>query len=236
MKGFYLIKKYMLIISILSSSLFSFEQIVVVIADNLDSNRATLQSYELHEDTYHKYADSFEVNLGTNGLAWRKNPFIVIKDALYKKEGDLKSPAGIFKLSTVYGYAPSIQTAMDYTPSSENLICIDDTSSHHYNSIQKIDSALNISSFEWMKREDKLYKYAIFVEHNSDKVDGDGSCIFMHIQKAISASTAGCTSMHETQLKELIMWLDKKKQPLLVQIPKSKCLKYERIFNGIDCS
>ncbi|MDD3775796.1 MAG: hypothetical protein PHV08_07565, partial [Sulfurovaceae bacterium] len=53
-------------------------------------------------------------------------------------------------------------------------------------------------------------------------VKGAGSCIFMHIKEI---PTTGCTAMSESQMKEIIQWLDPKAKPLLLQAPKSEAKK-----------
>jgi D-alanyl-D-alanine dipeptidase len=56
------------------------------------------------------------------------------------------------------------------------------------------------------------------VNHNhideKGAVPGAGSCIFIHIKKV---PTAGCTVMNEKEIKEIIRWLEPKKNPLLIQ-------------------
>jgi D-alanyl-D-alanine dipeptidase len=56
------------------------------------------------------------------------------------------------------------------------------------------------------------------VNHNhideEGAMKGAGSCIFIHIK---NIPTAGCTVMSESELKEIIKWLDAESEPLLVQ-------------------
>ena len=62
------------------------------------------------------------------------------------------------------------------------------------------------------------YKYGIVVNHNHIDEEGAkkgaGSCIFIHIKKV---PTAGCTVMTESEMKEIIRWLDPEAKPLLLQ-------------------
>ena len=74
---------------------------------------------------------------------------------------------------------------------------------------------------EFMKRDDLQYELGIVVEHNKEAVSSRGSCIFIHVQKAKNTGTAGCTSMSLNELKKIVNWLDEKKNPILIQIPKS---------------
>jgi D-alanyl-D-alanine dipeptidase len=67
------------------------------------------------------------------------------------------------------------------------------------------------------------YRWGLVVEHNADApVPGRGSCIFLHIWAGPEKGTAGCTAMEQTNLEELLRWLDSKKLPLLVQLPEGE--------------
>jgi len=212
----YFMIKSILILIIFPIFLFSSQQIILVVADDFKTPKATLKFYE--DD---KILLSTEVNLGTNGLGWGIGEVQLTQnsDEPLKYEGDKKAPAGVFKLINLFGYSYESNYKLPYLYASEKLICVDDSSSNFYNRI--IEANGNEKSFEFMKRSDNQYKYGITVAHNKKGEFKRGSCIFLHIQKDINASTAGCTSMDEKSLKRIISLLDKKKKPLLIQIPKS---------------
>ena len=210
--------KSFLIFLILQISLLGGEQIILVVAQDFSSSRATLECYEDGKKVF----DTLEVNLGKNGLGWglgqgelQQNP----TDPL-KKEGDNKAPAGIFTLSNIFGYEKTNNFQLAYLYASETLICVDDTDSPLYNTIVQMPQ-IAPKSFEKIKRQDHQYELGIVVGHNVQGVKGRGSCIFLHVEKAHEAPTAGCTSMPLKQIKNIASWLDKSKKPLLIQIPKS---------------
>lgn len=67
------------------------------------------------------------------------------------------------------------------------------------------------------------YRWGVVVEHNAaPPVAGKGSCIFLHIWQAADKGTAGCTAMEQTNLEELMRWLDAKKRPVLAQLPEGE--------------
>src|SRR2546429_9690463 len=77
-----------------------------------------------------------------------------------KKEGDKKAPAGIFRLSRVFGYAPRAQTKMPYLALSPSIVGIDDPQSRYYNQLfdrSKIEKR-DWHTAEEMFREDDRYK------------------------------------------------------------------------------
>ncbi len=220
-----MIKSFLNLLCI-STLLFSSEQIVLVVSDDLKSPQAKLACYENGKKVFH----TITVNLGKNGLGWGigEVPLAHNSSDAMKQEGDKKAPSGVFKLESVFGYARHLDLKMPYTHTSKNLICVDDSASKDYNKI--IVAKGNEKSFEFMQREDNLYKYGIVVGHNEAGIKNRGSCIFLHIQRAKATPTVGCTSMQEADIKKILYWLDKAKHPLLIQIPKSAAQEVKEKF------
>ncbi len=224
--------KSFLILTSFSILLFSSQQIVLVVADNMNSSQAKLACYEGDKKVF----STIRVNLGRNGLAWGVENKISSKNStdILKYEGDKKAPAGIFTLTNIFGYAKKSNYNVPYLYIEKNLICVDDTHSNFYNQI--IMAQGNEKSFEYMKRDDAQYKIGIVVNYNKKAVKGRGSCIFMHIQRAPNTPTVGCTSMSEENIKKIANWLDKKKNPILVQIPKKAAKKVIQLYPQLKSS
>lgn len=198
------------------------KQLLVVSAHDFNSSKADLQAYEKEQETWTKIFDNISVNIGRSGLAWGKG-LKVFKSSPHdpvKKEGDGKSPAGLFTLESFFGYEKR-SFNFPYLQVSSSTLCIDESDSDLYNQIVQSQDPSEFKSFEYMRREDDLYKLGIIVGHNQEGLKRGGSCIFIHIQKAHDASTAGCTAMKEENLLRLMKWLDQSKKPLLLQLPKT---------------
>ena len=99
-----------------------------------------------------------------------------------KREGDGKTPTGIFPLEFVFGYDETVNTQMPYRQATETDIWVDDAQSDDYNKwVRKTET--RAASFEEMKRKDDLYKYGIVVGYNTQPIiKGNGSAIFLHIR------------------------------------------------------
>ena len=201
-------------------------QLLVVTTKDWQSPDATLQRFERVKKGWRKVGKAFPVIVGKNGLGWGRGLHQIPKDAKYiKKEGDGKAPAGIFQLVNGFGYQP-FKIKFPYKVYKETDHCVDDGKSKHYNQI--IDSTKvpkDYKSFERMKFPKNYYKYGLVVDHNPQAIPGAGSCIFMHIKKPNHIPTVGCTAMSEDEIKTVLKWLDPKKDPLLVQAPKSEIPK-----------
>ncbi len=194
-------------------------QILIVSAETDTSTTATLIRKEKTNGEWRQVGGAVPVVLGRSGLAWGTG-LLAPQPGQQKKEGDGKSPAGIFRLPAIFGYAPpdSAILQMPYLHANEALECVDDSSSKHYN--QLVDNRTvekDWNSSESMRMQDHQYKWGVLVEHNARAVPLGGSCIFLHIWKAPGSATSGCTAMEEKDMLELIGWLDIEKKPVLVQ-------------------
>ena len=210
-----MIKVFLILISFFYC-LLNAQQIVLVVADTFDTNKAVLSAYDGGKEVF----KNIDVNIGKNGLGWGlgvKNITHKTNEPL-KMEGDKKAPAGIFELGFAFGYQKKLELSIPYIHADENFLCVDDVDSRFYNRFVNFDKG--IKSYEHMKRKDQQYKYGLVVVHNQQQEKKRGSCIFLHIQKEKDHPTVGCTSMKEKDLLKILKWLDKDKNPILIQVPK----------------
>jgi len=226
-----MIKSFLITISF-SILLFSSQQILFVVADDFNSSVAKMECYEGEE----LLCEAIEVNLGKNGLGWGVGEmnFSYKADEPHKKEGDKRAPAGLFHLTDIFGYAPSHNYSLPYLYASKNLICVDDSNSNFYNQI--IEANGDEKSFEHMRRSDNLYEIGVVVAHNKAALKNRGSCIFLHIQKGKKRGTAGCTSMAKEDIQKIVHWLDKTKNPVLIQIPKEHAKEVVKLYPFLERS
>jgi L,D-peptidoglycan transpeptidase YkuD (ErfK/YbiS/YcfS/YnhG family) len=213
-------------------------QVLVVTTQDWSGVDGTLQAYE-RPQAHKKWkaaGGSISVVVGKNGLGWgagvatdnerrgASNPV--------KREGDGKSPAGIFRLSTAFGYAAQGQPGwkMPYLNLTPSVECVDDVRSKFYNQVvDRAAVAPDWSSSEQMLRPDGQYRWGVVVDHNAEPViAGAGSCIFLHIWMGPGVGTTGCTAMAPEQLEGLLAWLDPARTPLLVQLPRAQYKKLRR--------
>ncbi|MGB9406301.1 MAG: hypothetical protein WCA89_02130 [Terracidiphilus sp.] len=215
-------------------------QMLVVTTADWNAVEGTLQAYE--RPRAHKkwkaVGDPISVVVGKKGLGWGAGLASAgdvgqhgVLDPV-KKEGDNKAPAGIFRLSTAFGYAAQEQAGwkMPYVSLTPSVECVDDASSKFYNRVvDRATVAPDWNSSEHMLRPDELYRWGLVVDHNTEPVTpGAGSCIFMHIWMGPGQGTTGCTAMTQEHLEGLLAWLDPARSPLLVQLPRAEYKKLRR--------
>jgi L,D-peptidoglycan transpeptidase YkuD (ErfK/YbiS/YcfS/YnhG family) len=210
-------------------------EIVVVTTSDWNSPEATLRRYERERpgNTWKALGEPITVVVGKNGLGWGSGlltvgtPLRAPSDPV-KKEGDGKAPAGVFRLSKAFGYAPQEQPGwkMPYVSVTPSIECVDDSNSKFYNTLvdtKAISPDWGSHENEKMLRSDDLYRWGILVDHNANPpVAGGGSCIFMHIWRGPGQPTVGCTAMPQADLESLLGWLDPDRKPLLVQLPAAE--------------
>ncbi|RFU70184.1 hypothetical protein D0469_07980 [Peribacillus saganii] len=135
-----------------------------------------------------------------------------------KREGDGATPAGIYKLGTVFGTGvkpPGVK--MYYKRAGKYDYWVDDPASPDYNKwvTYSGDPKRKWRSFERMNQP--LYKYGMVIEYNRNPIiKNKGSAIFLHTWKGPASKTAGCVALSETNLITLLKWFDPKQQPAIV--------------------
>lgn len=139
-----------------------------------------------------------------------------------KHEGDGKSPAGFFKIGTLFGYASEKPAAwlMPYRPLTPASECVDDRSSIQYNRIvERTDVKPDWNSSEHMRSMGIYYQWGAVIEQNPGNKPGAGSCVFLHVSDPSGGGTSGCTAMLEPQLEAVLAWLKPEDHPLIIEMP-----------------
>jgi D-alanyl-D-alanine dipeptidase len=211
-------------------------QAVVVTAKKWDSTTGTAALFERAnaKADWKRVGEKFPVLLGRSGMAWAQDS-APEKAAEFKKEGDGKSPAGLFPITFAFGTSSKPeQLAFPYIKVVRDTECVDDPGSSHYN---KIVERMKVGNFDWKSSEKMLevgeeYGLGAFVAYNSyPVVAGNGSCIFLHVWKDAVTPTSGCTAMERRNVERVVSWLENDKNPYLVQLPEAEFKRYRKSWN-----
>ena len=133
-----------------------------------------------------------------------------------KREGDGKTPAGIFSIHLTFGYDEVINTKMPYRQALVDDIWVDDPNTDDYNRWVKKQETHAVS-YEKMRRDDNLYKYGIVIEYNTNPViKGHGSAIFFHVWGGEDITTEGCVAVSEQDIVKILAWLDPQASPVII--------------------
>jgi len=175
------------------------------------------------------------VVIGRGGSGWGLGTHPPAADGPAKREGDGRSPAGVFEVGPAFGSPPRIDTRLEYLPLNGGHWCIDVPDSPNYNRIvheQEAGSDGIAGSSEPMRRDihldgDQQYRLGFVIGHNPAGRPGAGSCIFAHPWVDEATPTAGCVGMAEPELAATLAWLDAAAAPRLVLLPEAE---YRRLL------
>jgi L,D-peptidoglycan transpeptidase YkuD (ErfK/YbiS/YcfS/YnhG family) len=225
-----------IVVSAASAQLGDSRQLIVSIGPKWSDRQGTMIMLEKTDKGWDVFHPSWRVMYGDSGMAWglgiHPKP---VTGTLFKREGDKRSPAGIFELGEFCGYdstAPS-GVRLPYFRSTSTTRWVDDPESPYYNTRidekkvpAKLKGKIQWRTAEHMKFNGIDYKYVIFVKHNPDHIPGKGSAIFLHLNSPQRTPTTGCTAMDEENMLVLLRWLDPAKHPLFVQMPLTEYSTY----------
>jgi L,D-peptidoglycan transpeptidase YkuD (ErfK/YbiS/YcfS/YnhG family) len=203
-------------------------QLIMVTTKSWNDANATVQLLERTQaghTPWREVGKQFSGVIGRRGFGWGIGLHGTGEPGAPRKgEGDQRSPAGVFKLYSVFGTASPARISFlrfPYEQVVRTTEAIDDPRSRYYNRI--VDRAV-IKHPDWSSSESMLsvggrYRFGVMIEHNWSKIPGFGSCIFLHVWGDDRGGTAGCTAVSLADLKRLLYWLDGRKNPLIVQLP-----------------
>lgn len=204
-------------------------QCLVGIADNWNSSTVTLTLYDKKGGKWVPAGPSWDARLGKSGLIWGLGLHPNPKGGSIKREGDMRSPAGVFDLGGVWGYEKNVRRHPDipYRQVTPRDLWVEDPASPSYNRhvILEKDPSTPWEKKQQMKQGDYAHSLKLFIAHNAPPrvVPNAGSSIFFHIWRADGGRpSAGCTTMAEDKLRKLIGGIDPARRPVYVLLPKAE--------------
>ncbi len=210
-------------------------QAIIGIADGWNSSHVTLSLVERDRSgQWRRVLGPIRGRLGHAGLVWglglHQNP----RRAATKREGDGRSPAGIYDLG---GLWTTHKTPVKHHRSipevkvgPRDLWVSDPETPHLYNRHVRLDHPARTKweLREQMRQTDYPHSIKLLICHNTESVPGcpkvgAGSSIFFHIWRRDGAApTAGCTSMAEADLRAVIARIAPDKHPVYILLPRAE--------------
>lgn len=209
-------------------------QMILVTTADWNVDHGSLRTYTRDGDGWREVRTATPVTIGKNGAGWGLGLNAPQSNGPAKREGDNRSPAGVFRIGASFGYAKIADTAMPYLALNATEYCVDVSGAAHYNQIvdAKVVGAEAVKgSTEPMRRDlhvngDQRYRLGFVIENNPQAVPNGGSCIFAHLWKSPTDATAGCTAMTPSVMQSLLAWLKPQDHPVFVLLPQAE---YERL-------
>jgi L,D-peptidoglycan transpeptidase YkuD (ErfK/YbiS/YcfS/YnhG family) len=205
-------------------------QMIVVTTADWNADHGVLRTFERKHGHWQRVKSATPVTIGKNGAGWGLGLHAPQSSGPAKREGDNRSPAGVFRIGEAFGYAARADTAMPYRALSASDWCVDVSTSPQYNRIvdaKVVGAAAVKGASEPMRRDlhfagDQRYRQGFVIEHNPGARPRAGSCIFAHLWKSPTAATAGCTAMTPALMQLLLAWLKPQDHPVFVLLPQAE--------------
>lgn len=209
----------------------SVQQLVVGVADTWNARRAQVMAFSragAGAPWQPVWSGTKPAMLGKAGLAWGNGVLPVPHGqpgVPSKREKDQRAPAGLFRIGTLYGYAPETVPGLQlpsYRVTARDC-WIDEPGSPSYNRHVVVDPADPPPWYakERMRLGDFAYEFLLEIRHNADPpLAGQGSAIFFHIRRGPDTPSHGCTTMARPDLVKLLRWLDVRANPHYLLLPR----------------
>ena len=132
---------------------------------------------------------------------------------LKKKEGDLITPQGNYKIKYILyrkDRIKKIQSMIKKIVIKKDMGWCNDSRSKNYNKLIKLPFAY---SYEKLYKKENIYDIILVLNYNMDPIiKNKGSAIFLHIAKKNYKKTEGCVALKKKDLLEILKELKKKQK------------------------
>lgn len=213
--------------------------LILAVPENWNSTSTRLQAYrrEKGQNAWTAVTPSYTANLGRNGLAWGRGCHPT-QEGPQKREGDKKSPAGVFLLGSIlYGSEnKSPISEWRYRMITDRDLWIEDSQSTNYNRHLILSTHEEFPEnhlYDQMRQNDPAHALKIFIRHNAppDVRPHAGSAIFFHLSRGQDHPTTGCTTLVREDFETLFQNCTPKDHPVYVLLPKSAYLEWKSAWN-----
>ncbi len=170
-------------------------QVILVIQDEEHLSRARLHYFLRKEGRFEEQFSTLAW-IGANGLG-------------KTKEGDKKTPEGVYTLSRPFGSQEDPGSQIGYTKLDERWYWIEDGNSIYYNQMVNIEEVVA----DWTEADHLIdagrsYRYAIAIDYNLEQISGVGSAIFLHCTH--DSATSGCIGIEEEYMIQILQSIEEK--------------------------
>jgi L,D-peptidoglycan transpeptidase YkuD (ErfK/YbiS/YcfS/YnhG family) len=184
----------------------SIQQLLVVFNNASENNSALLVAMEKKGKQWHVISAPIPAGIGRKGFAAPNA----------KREGDQKSPTGLFRLGQLFCYEKVVDTRIPFIQTTIEDKWVDDPNSSDYN--RYIRGMTNAKSYEKLLLNGNDYRYCMAIEYNMHPVvKGNGSAIFLHLSEGKTInSSSGCVVLLQKDLEGLLKWMNPESKPSIL--------------------
>ena len=183
------------------------DQLLVVAAFSEDATGAWVSLHEKQPDGSWHMTMTSPGFIGKNGLG-------------KTREGDGKTPTGVFHFNRAFGIAEDPGCAIPYVQVDEDSYWSGDTrEGFRYNELVSLkelpDLDLESGDSEHIIDYPYNYQYCLNISYNEACTPGLGSAIFLHCLGAARPFTGGCVAIQEAQMRYVMQHIDENTQVVI---------------------
>ncbi|SQB61665.1 cell wall binding repeat-containing protein [Clostridium perfringens] len=180
-------------------------QIIVVTTNNMSTSYCNIEIYEKNDSGEWNNIDSTTGRVGANGLAYIEN----------RVQSTNTTPAGVMSITGAFGVKNNPGTKLDYIKVNNNMYWDLNSDNSTYNRLINYNPG---GDYEHLISYPRQYEYSLITDYNHNQVPNKGGAIFVHCLGR--GATGGCVSMPREKMIEILKWIDPKKNPKILVIPK----------------
>ncbi|MET8581954.1 L,D-transpeptidase family protein [Streptomyces collinus] len=178
-------------------------QLITAEAPAADSTSGTVTWWDLRDGQWVR-AGSAPARFGAKGLV----------EGDTRTQGTNTTPTGLYGLPFGFGIkAAPTGTRVTYRPVGQSSWWCEDTASTSYNRwVDPLPADCRAAESEQLLTYTTQYAHGLVVGFNYDRpVRGRGAGIFLHVNGR--AATAGCVSVPEDAMRQILTWADPARKP-----------------------
>lgn len=205
-------------------------QLLVVTAKDFAASSGLLRRFARQgpDAPWQEIGGAVPCRLGRNGLGVGRG-LVDFPDGPVKKQGDGRTPAGLFRLPEAFGYADEATARaagvrLPYAALTDRSACVTAPDSPLFGRIAGPEAreAGGAVRQERMVRDDRANVWGVVVGHNREQPDpGAGACVFVNMRPASGPATGGSVGCPEDVAAGLAAWLDPAGAPVLAVLPEA---------------
>jgi L,D-peptidoglycan transpeptidase YkuD (ErfK/YbiS/YcfS/YnhG family) len=206
-------------------------QLVLVTAADFQATRGTVRRYARSGPgaPWTEIGPAVPCQLGRKGLGVGRGLGQGLSGGPVKRQGDGRTPAGLFPLPAAFGYAGTEAAAaagvrLPYVTVTDRVSCITDAASPLFGRVVGPDARPGGGlRQDRMVRDDGANAWGVVIGHNSENIDPEaGTCLFVNVRPAGGPPTGGSIGLAPEQAAALAGWLDPAARPLLAVLPEAQ--------------
>jgi len=191
--------------------LYRATRLIIVTVPNMQTTAASVRRFERKSPAspWERRGDPEPAVVGMNGIAWGDIYASLAKnDEPLKREGDHRTPAGIYRISATFGAdASEFPGHLQLVPTKQ--FCVEDASSRYYGKIVPQSVAGDTTSGEDMATI-PLYRRGLVIDYPPRPKSQAGSCIFLHVWGGPGVGTDARIALPEDRVAYLQEWAEKR--------------------------